>query len=346
MYTFTRNDFKTLDTALTYDDVSLVPSESLDSVSTPNLTTRLTRDIFINKPIVSANMDTVTEAPMAIAMHRMDCFGIIHRNMSITEQVNQVLTVKNCNIKNIGVGIGVKQTEYERAEKIIEAGANVIVVDIAHGHSNAMINMIKWLKNNFKNIQVIAGNVATAEATCVLADAGADAIKVGIGPGSLCTTRLKTGCGVPQLTAIATCSLAADTYNIPVIADGGIRVSGDIVKAFAAGASTVMIGNLFAGTNETPGEIKNGMKEYRGMASLAARAAREGAQAAQRTAEGESTFVPIKGSVCDIVTDLYLGICSGMSYLSATHIQNVRNAIFQRVTLAAVIEASAHGLRK
>ena len=206
-----------------------------------------------------------------------------------------------------------------------------------------MIETMKWIKDSFTDIEIIAGNVATPEGVYDLAQAGAGAIKVGIGPGSMCTTRVITGCGVPQLTAIALCYEAAS--GVPIIADGGIRTSGDIVKAFAAGASTVMLGSMLAGTLETPGEIKQGKKQYRGMASKAAQVSWRGGVPQGMAAEGESTYVSLKGHVKDVIFELTGGIRSGMSYISASSVgEIVSRARFIEMTAAGTRESRAHGL--
>ncbi|RYZ72985.1 MAG: guanosine monophosphate reductase, partial [Proteobacteria bacterium] len=221
----------------------------------------------------------------------------------------------------------------------------VITIDIAHGHSIQMMETMKWLKDLYPNIEIIAGNLAMPDAARDLIEAGADAIKVGIGPGSMCTTRIITGCGVPQLTAIALCAEIADSYGVPVIADGGIKTSGDIVKAFAAGASTVMLGSMLSGTLETPGELKNGRKQYRGMASKAAQVSWRGGVPEGMAAEGESTMVNIKGHVKDVILEITGGIRSGMSYVNATAVSEMREkTMFMEMSSNGVSESRAHGL--
>jgi IMP dehydrogenase len=208
-----------------------------------------------------------------------------------------------------------------------------------------MVETIKWLKNTYPQVQIIAGNVATPEATVELIEAGADAIKVGIGPGSMCTTRIITGCGLPQLTAVALCAEAAHPYNVPIIADGGLKTSGDIVKALSAGASCVMLGSMLSGTLETPGELKHGKKQYRGMASKSAQASWRGGVPEGMAAEGESTFVAIKGHVKDVLLEITGGIRSGMSYINATQISELRdNARFIEMSFSGYSESKAHGV--
>jgi IMP dehydrogenase len=346
MLIFDWKQIKSRGRGLTFDDVLIVPSKSdVRSRRDPHLTSQLTRKIQIDTPLVSANMDTVTEAEMAIAMNKQGAFGILHRFMPIEDQVNQIRRVREAGVKHVGASIGVSDDFKQRSEAIVSAGADVITIDIAHGHSVAMMETTKWLRDTYPQIQIIAGNIATPEGVEDLIAAGADAIKVGIGPGSMCTTRIITGCGVPQLTAIALCAEIAGSKGVPVIADGGIRTSGDIVKAFAAGASTVMLGSMLSGTIETPGEIKGGRKQYRGMASKAAQVSWRGGVPEGMAPEGESTSVPVKGHVKDVVLEISGGIRSGMSYINATSIAEIRErARFIEMSPAGVSESRAHGL--
>lgn len=345
---FNWQDIKNRSRALTYDDVLLVPCRSdVKSRRDPDLASQLTKKISISKPFISANMDTVSEAQMCIAMDQLGAFGILHRFMSIREQADEVVKIKEAGVKHIGASVGVNGDFEDRARALIQAGANVITIDIAHGHTTTMMDTLKKLKDNFPDIEVIAGNVATPQAVIDLAEAGADAVKVGIGPGSMCTTRIITGCGVPQLTAVALCAEAARSRNIPIIADGGIRTSGDIVKAFAAGAQTVMLGSILAGTIETPGEIYNGRKHYRGMASRAAQTSWRGGLPEGMAPEGEATTVAVKGHVSDVIHELAGGLRSGMSYLNACKFTDiVANALFIEMTPMGQRESIAHGLGK
>ncbi|MEM3644196.1 MAG: IMP dehydrogenase, partial [Nitrososphaerota archaeon] len=260
----------------------------------------------------------------------------------------------------VAAAIGVKENEIYRAKLLIEAGADAIVIDVAHGHTTMCIETIKKLKNLYgDDVQVVAGNVATAEGVEDLASAGADAVKVGVGPGSVCTTRIVAGVGVPQLSAILECGEAAEKMDIPIIADGGIRESGDIVKALAAGASSVMIGRLLAGTDESPGAVivKNGRryKIYRGMASIYAMLGREFRSREEFSealidsseysyyAEGVEAYVPYTGSASEMIKKLLAGLRSGMSYLGARTIDEMkRNSIFVRVTQAGIRESMPH----
>ncbi len=466
---------------LTFDDVLLIPKRSsVVSRSHVSLKTRLSRRISINMPIVSANMDTVTEANMAIAIAREGGIGIIHRFMSIEQQVNEVKKVKRAeniiieqpytvkqeqyladavskmseyNISGllvtdddnrlvgiltrrdimfesdmskrvydvmtrnvitakygisieeakemlhkyrieklplvdehgrvrglvtakdimrmreyplaakdkkgrllVGAAVGVKGDFMERTDKLLDAGADVIVIDIAHGHSENSINAVKSIRKAFPDCELIAGNVATAEGTKDLIDAGVDAAKVGVGSGSICITRVVTGSGVPQLSAIMECAKVAREYDVPIIADGGIRNSGDITKALAAGAHTVMIGSLLAGTDESPGVsiTKNGKKYkiYRGMASFYASLGRKMREEGMLNIdddlndyvpEGVEALVEYKGSVVEIVRHLLGGLRSGFSYCGARNIDELhRNAEFIKMTMAGYIESMPH----
>ncbi len=330
----------------TYDDVLIVPAKSeMRSRREPELRAHLTKNREIDVPMISANMDTITEAEMAIAMDQLGGFGIIHRFMTIEEQVTQVKKVKASGAKHIGASIGVSAESQDRAHALVDAGVNVMTIDIAHGHSVQMLETLTWLKQEFPNVDVIAGNVATPEGTLDLIEAGADAIKVGIGPGSMCTTRIITGCGVPQLTAVSLCASVAREKGIPVIADGGIKSSGDIVKAIAAGASTVMLGSILAGTIETPGLIQHGHKQYRGMASRAAQDSWRGGVPTGMAPEGESTKVSVKGHLTDVLGELIGGLRSGMTYINAgTHSEIFTRARFMEMTPMGMNESKAHGV--
>lgn len=469
--------------ALTFDDVLLLPAHSVVLPRDVSLATRLTRTITLNIPLVSAAMDTVTEARLAIALAQEGGIGIIHKNMSAEAQAVQVAKVKRFEsgvvkdpitipplmtvrevlnltrqhkisglpvvegskvvgivtnrdlrfetnldqpVKNImtpkkrlvtvregttreeamallhkhrlervlvvnadfelcglitvkdmtktsehplackdglgrlrvGAAMGVGEGSDERAEALAEAGVDVIVVDTAHGHSQGVLDRVRWVKKRFPHIQVIGGNIATATAARALVDNGADGVKVGIGPGSICTTRIVAGVGVPQITAIQNVSDALAGSNVPMIADGGIRYSGDIAKAIAAGADSVMIGGLFAGTEESPGEIElfqgRSYKTYRGMGSLSAM--RQGSsdryfQQAEKDAdklvpEGVEGRVPYKGSVIAVIHQLIGGVRSGMGYLGCTSIPDMhRKAEFVEITSAGIRESHVHNVQ-
>jgi len=333
---------------LTYDDVLIVPSKSaVRSRKDPNLSTRLTKKLKIGMPFISANMDTVTESGMAIAMGQLGGAGILHRFMSVEAQIEEVRKVRNSGVAVIAASIGVNEEGRARAEALVREGANLLTIDIAHGHSVAMIETLHWLRDKFQDkVELIAGNVATPEATEELIRAGADAIKVGIGPGSMCTTRIITGAGVPQLTAVAWCAEVARNHGVPVIADGGLKSSGDVVKALAAGAETVMLGSLLAGCLETPGEIHGGKKHYRGMASRAAQVSWRGGLPEGMAPEGEATSVSVKGSVKDVVMELAGGLRSGMSYINADNLGEIlEKARFMEMSANGIRESVAHGLK-
>ena len=336
---------------LTFDDVLLVPRRSsIRSRQGVVVTTRLSRNVEIAIPIVAANMDTVCDWEMAVALGRLGGIGIIHRFLTIEQQVAQIAKVKGEGVQ-VGAAVGTDHDSIERARAMIREGADALVLDIAHGHSDHAIATVERLKREFPSTDVIAGNVATRLGAEDLVRAGADAIKVGVGPGGVCTTRLVAGVGVPQLTAVADCS----GLDVPVIADGGIRTSGDIAKALAAGAQSVMIGSMFAGTKESPGEIEQSphglVKRVRGMASFEAlerRAQREGTEVdaeyfEQRAPEGVEGTVIYKGSVGPLVGKLLAGVRSSMSYLDAGSIAEFQaNAQFIRVTNAGLTESHPH----
>jgi IMP dehydrogenase len=342
---FAAHDIPERDRGLTFDDVLLVPCHSeISSRRIPDLTSRLTRKHKIATPIISANMDTVTEVEMALAMAQLGGIGILHRFMDVEEQVRQVKLVKAAGAL-VAVSIGVKEEGMKRAAALVEAGADILTLDIAHGDSVMMLETLDYVKKHFPHVDVIAGNVATAQAVRTLVDHGADAVKVGIGPGSMCTTRIITGCGVPQLSAIAMCVAEGQRHNVPIIADGGIKTSGDIVKAFAAGAETVMLGSMLAGCLETPGEIHGGKKKYRGMASKDAQVSWRGELPTGMAAEGESRWISCKGSVVHIVYELCGGVRSGMTYLNAQTIAGLhRNGRFIEMSSSGMHESRPHGM--
>ncbi len=351
--TLGKNPSRRLETGLTFDDVLLVPRRSsIRSRQDVSLQTRLTRNLTIDLPILAANMDTVCEQEMALAIARLGGVGILHRFMPVEAQAQMVENVKHENSNFIvGAAIGTDHDAIVRSKALVAAGVDVLVLDIAHGHAEHAIDALKELKNTFSETDVIAGNVATQVGAEDLFEAGADAIKVGVGPGGVCTTRLVAGVGVPQLTAI----LAASSVPIPVIADGGITTSGDIAKAIAAGADTVMIGSLFAGTKESPGEVESSpkglVKRVRGMASfeaIEARAIRTGELVddeyfEQRAPEGVEGVVPYKGEVSKLITQLVAGLKSGMSYSNARTIPEFwEKAEFIRVTSTGLKENKPH----
>jgi IMP dehydrogenase len=332
---------------LAFDDVLLVPRRSsIRSRQDVSLQTRLTRNITLNLPVVAANMDTVCEAEMAIAVARAGGIGMLHRFLPIEAQADMVARTKQEGLL-VGAAVGTGFDTMDRAKALVAAGVDALVLDIAHGHADHALETLAGLKRSFgRDTDLIAGNVATRAGAEDLIAAGADAVKVGVGPGGVCTTRLVAGVGVPQLTAINDCA----GLEAPVIADGGIRRSGDIAKALAAGADSVMIGSLFAGTDESPGELEQSprglVKTIRGMASFEAVQARaeragEGIDAEyfeQRAAEGVSGSVPYRGKVGKLIGTLMAGVRSAMSYCDARTIPELwAMAVFIPVTLAGFI---------
>ena len=343
--------------ALTFDDVLLTPkySEILPSEVTTN--TSLSKNLNLKIPIISSAMDTVTESKMAIAIAKAGGIGVIHRNLDIKSQISEINKVKSKKLL-VGAAVGAGPLEYKRAEAILKANVDLIVVDTAHGHTKKVgeiIRKIKKLKSN--KTTLCAGNIATTEAAKFLIKLGAEVIKVGIGPGSICTTRLVAGIGVPQLSAILAVRKGVGRKKVSIIADGGIKFSGDISKALAAGADAVMIGSLFAGTNESPGKIikKNGklFKNFRGMGSIGAMnkgSADRYFQAKQKDTskyvpEGVEGLVKYKGSVEKIIYRLIGGLKSSMGYLGNKKIINLRNKPkFVKITKAGFYESMVHNI--
>lgn len=345
---------KIITEALTFDDVLLKPAASKVLPAEADISTHLTSSIKLGIPIISSPMDTVTESTMAIAMGREGGIGIIHRNLTVEEQVDEVKLVKREKVQ-VGAAVGTGDGGFDRAAALIKANVDVIVVDTAHGHSEGVIQQVARLRKAFKKVQLIAGNIATKEAALDLIKAGADAVKVGIGPGSICTTRIVAGVGVPQLTAIMDCYEACAAKKIPLIADGGFKSSGDIAKAIAAGASAVMLGSLLAGTDETPGDVfmHNGRnyKSFRGMGSVGAmsRGSAERYFQDKKTKpekfvpEGVEGQVPYKGSVANVLYQLTGGLRSGMGYTGHGSIKSMRgNCQFVRITNAGLRESHVH----
>ena len=343
--------------ALTFDDVLLTPkySEILPSEVTTN--TSLSKNLNLKIPIISSAMDTVTESKMAIAIAKAGGIGVIHRNLDIKSQISEINKVKSKKLL-VGAAVGAGPLEFKRAEAILKANVDLIVVDTAHGHTKKVgeiIRKIKKLKSN--KTTLCAGNIATTEAAKFLIKLGAEVIKVGIGPGSICTTRLVAGIGVPQLSAILAVRKGVGRKKVSIIADGGIKFSGDISKALAAGADAVMIGSLFAGTNESPGKIikKNGklFKSFRGMGSIGAMNKGSADRYFQTKQKDTSKYVPegveglvkYKGSVEKIIYRLIGGLKSSMGYLGEKKIINLRNKPkFVKITKAGFYESMVHNI--
>jgi IMP dehydrogenase len=335
---------------LTFDDVLMVPRHSkIASRTVPTLKTLATKNHSIDIPLISANMDTITGVKMACEMARLGGLGILHRFMTPEQQVLDVKEIQkyikdNSITAPIAASIGVKEEGKKRAELLADIGVDILTIDIAHGDSVMMLDTLEYVKKTWPHIDVIAGNVATGDGVKRMIDLGADAVKVGIGPGSMCTTRIITGHGVPQLSAIAMCVDEAVKHGVPVIADGGIKTSGDIVKALSAGAHSCMAGSLLSATLETPGELKGGMKEYRGMASKAAQVSWRGELPKGMAAEGVDTLVPCKGPAADVISELTGGLRSGMTYLGVDNIAAMKEvALFMEMTSSGMFESRPHG---
>ena len=343
--------------ALTFDDVTLVPKYSEVLPSDVDTSIKLTENLKLKIPLLSSAMDTVTESKMAIAIGMAGGIGVIHRNLEIKKQVEEIRKVKKRKLL-IGAAVGAGPNEHKRALQILKEGVDLIVVDTAHGHTkkvSEIVKLIKKVKN--KNTALCAGNIATPEAAKFLLNLGVDIIKVGIGPGSICTTRLVAGIGVPQLSAILSVRNGIKKKNVKIISDGGIKYSGDLAKAFAAGADAVMIGSLFAGTDETPGKVikKNGIlyKSFRGMGSVGAMnkgSADRYFQSKQKdiskyVPEGVEGFAKYKGEVQNIVHKLIGGLRSSMGYLGCKQIKYLRNKPkFVKITKAGFYESMVHNV--
>ena len=367
-------DTKFTKKGLTFDDVLLIPAESHVLPNEVDLSTQLADNIKLNIPLISAGMDTVTEGAMAIAMALQGGLGVVHKNMSIQAQASEVANVKSVVVPSnatkaavddqnrllCAAAVGVTSDTFERAEALLEAGADAIVIDTAHGHSAGVLRKIKEFRQLFPKQTLIAGNVATGDATRALFDAGVDVVKVGIGPGSICTTRIVAGVGVPQITAIYDAASAAREYHKPIIADGGIKYSGDVVKALAAGGNAVMLGSMLSGTTEAPGDIfeDNGKKykRYRGMGSVGAMAQAHGSsdryfqggvnEANKLVPEGIEARVEYKGDVSDVVFQINGGLRSGMGYCGAANISElIEKAQFVQITNAGLRESHPHDVQ-
>ena len=343
--------------ALTFDDVTLVPKYS-DVLPTETKTdVRLSENINLKIPIISSAMDTVTESELAISIAQAGGIGIIHRNLNVADQIMQIKKVKSKKLL-VGAAIGVGPKEIERAKNIISSNVDLIVVDTAHGHSKTVGDTVDKIMNlNLKNISICAGNIATPEAAKFLINLGVDIIKIGIGPGSICTTRLVAGIGVPQLSAILSIKKVIKNKKISIISDGGIKFSGDIAKALAAGADAVMIGSLFAGTKEAPGKLikKKGIfyKKFRGMGSIGAMSQGSADRYSQKIQKNTSKYVPegveglikFKGSVKDVIYQLIGGLKSSMGYLGSKTIKDLKlKPKFVKVTKAGFYEGMVHSI--
>lgn len=342
---------------LTFDDVLIVPDYTDVKREEIDISIRLTSDIKLKLPFMSSPMDTVTTSFMAIALGKLGGLGVIHRNLTIKDQVEEVKKAKK-ETSLVAAAVGVGRDLKERAEVLSRAGIDVVVIDSAHGHSKFVIEATRYVSEKHKNITLVAGNVVTGEAARVLIEAGAQVLRVGMGPGSICTTRIIAGIGTPQITAIMKVAKVAKEHNISVIADGGLRLSGDIVKALTVGGDCIMSGSLFAGTDEAPGEVViidgKKYKSYRGMGSVAAMkegsAARYGqeyrkGQEKKLITEGVEGLVPYKGSLESVVNQLVGGLRTGMYYAGARNIRELQEkAKFIRVSQASLIESHPHNI--
>lgn len=351
-----------MNTAYTFDDIQIIPIYSeVASRSSCNIRSRFTKNYSVAAPYVSAPMDTATDLEMASFMMGYGGVGVLHRFMPIEEQAKKVTEIKLSRITHgmvysdpeaiVCAAIGATGDYQERAKEIVSAGAVVLLIDVAHGNTKQVKDALQWCKQNLPDyVDIIAGNVATREGARNLAEWGADAVRVGIGNGSLCETRIRTGIGVPQVTALIECirGVEESCYDVPIIADGGMKVPGDIAKALSLGADTIMIGSLLSGTKESPGEIqKIGMwpneqlfKKYRGSASAETKKT-HGME--DKNVEGNSKLIPYKGKAKRILDDISDGLRSSMSYVNATNLTEFRtNSRHVIITQNGLIEAKPH----
>lgn len=360
---------KLIKEAYTFDDLLLVPAMSEVVPKDVSLKVKLTDKITLNIPIVSAAMDTVTEDKMASAMAKLGGLGFIHKNMTIDEQATMIKNVKDAKVETedidanldvngkliVGAAVGVGVDTMDRVAALVEAGVDIITVDSAHGHSKGVIETVKKIRGQYPELDIVGGNVVTAQGATDLIYAGANVIKVGVGPGSICTTRVVSGVGVPQLSAVNDVYEIAKQYNVGVIADGGIKLSGDIVKAIGAGADCVMLGGLLAGTEESPGDIievyGKRVKNYVGMGSLTAmqrgssdRYFQGGIKELNKLVpEGIEATVPYKGSIQDVIYQMSGGLRSGMGYCGcATVLEMHQKAQFVKITGSGLKESHPH----
>ena len=341
--------------ALTFDDVLLLPAASDVLPRDVDTSTRLGR-LELAIPVLSAAMDTLTEGAMAIAMARAGGIGVIHKNLTLDRQVKQVELAHSRGFK-VGAAIGVGGDRDARLDALQAAGVDLIVLDTAHGHSRGVLDAARAVRDRCGAVLVV-GNVATAAAAEACAEAGAQVVKVGVGPGSICTTRIVAGIGVPQLTAIADCARALQGSGVQIIGDGGIRTSGDVAKALAAGAHAVMLGSLLAGCEESPGTVVDDrgqkFKQYRGMGSIDAMLAgsrdryfQDGATAEKLVAEGVNARVPYKGPVAGVLAQLIGGLRASMGYCGCPDLERFRNDTrFVRITHAGLLESRVHDVEQ
>ena len=346
----------TIKEALTFDDVLLLPKYSNVLPTNTNINLKLTNKITLKVPFLTSAMDTVTESQMAIAIAKEGGMGVIHRNFNIKKQSREGKKVKDKDLY-VGAAIGTNNEDLDRAKSLISRGVDLIVIDTAHGHSEKVLKTLSKVKKIIKSTPVCVGNIATSEAAKKLYNAGADIIKVGIGPGSICTTRMVAGIGVPQISAIMEVKHALKNRKIKIISDGGIKFSGDIAKALAAGADAIMMGSIFAGTDESPGKkfrIKGKTyKRYRGMGSIGAMSAGSANRYFQKNFRDKSKFVPegvegrveYKGKVSKIIYQLQGGLRSSMGYIGAKNLNEIyKKAKFVKITKAGFYESMVHSV--
>ena len=346
----------TIKESLTFDDVLLLPQYSDVLPSETDISLSLTSKIKLRVPFLSSAMDTVTESKMAIAIAEAGGIGIIHRNLNIKEQTKEIIKVKKKKLF-VGAAVGTNKEDIDRAKSLIANGCDLIVIDTAHGHSKKVLKILSKLKKLENSIPFCVGNIATAEAAKKLYNSGADIIKIGIGPGSICTTRMVAGIGVPQISAILEVKNALKKKKVKIISDGGIKFSGDIAKALAAGADAIMMGSIFAGTDESPGKkfkFKGKLyKQYRGMGSIGAMSSGSANRYFQKNFKDKSKFVPegvegrveYKGSVSKIIYQLKGGLRSSMGYIGAKNLNQIsKNAKFTKITKAGFYESMVHSV--
>ena len=347
---------ETIKEALTFDDVLLLPKYSNILPANTNIFLQLTKKISLKVPFLTSAMDTVTESKMAIAIAKEGGLGVIHRNLDIKKQSDEIKKVKNKKLY-VGAAVGTNKEDLERANSLVANGVDLIVIDTAHGHSEKVLKTLSKIKKIIKNIPVCVGNIATGEAAKKLYNSGADIIKVGIGPGSICTTRMVAGIGVPQISAIMDVKKALNKKKIKIISDGGIKFSGDIAKALAAGADAIMMGSIFAGTDESPGKKFKSKgkvyKQYRGMGSIGAMSAGSANRYFQKNFKDKSKFVPegvegrveYKGKVSKIIYQLQGGLRSSMGYIGAKDLKEInKKAKFVKITKAGFYESMVHSI--